>query len=110
MNPWFGFFVGSFFGVLGLTVIYLIPQKKEAIVIAPKSPFSEKQNIFFNNPDFQRKLWHYIDQNKKVSEAVSLQKMKGEFLKGKITMDTYIWNEEMSNWKQVKELVDKTTN
>lgn len=110
MNPWFGFFVGSLFGLLGLIVIYFFPQKKPSLELPQKSPFTEKQNIFFNNPAFQEKLWHYVGKNKEVSEAISLYKMKSEFQKGKITMDTYIWTEAMSDWKKVKELVDKPTN
>jgi len=105
MRPWFGFFIGSFFGPLGLTFLFFYPQKKNEVIIK-KSPFTEKQNIFFNNPEFQQKLWHYIGNNKEVSEAISLYKMKREFQKGTITMDTYIWTDEMSSWKQFKELVD----
>ncbi len=94
-NPYLWFFIGLMCGVLGLLFLIFFPFKKKQTepVLAQPVPYS-----------YSGKLWHYLDPANTCLGPMSEQKLHDEFKKGIITSSTYLWNQEMDEWKTLEQL------
>ena len=94
----FGWFlIGMFFGLLGLIALFLLPKKtKEIIVITPLEEKKEKKPIFPG-------LWYYLGEQNTQHGPMSIDALKKEREEGKILGTTFVWNENMENWKPLEE-------
>jgi len=95
-NPYIWFYVGFFLGVLGILALYLIPktEKVEKKVQDPKPPVKQKP----------LQLWYYLDKNHTQQGPYSETYLEEKLSKKELCENTYVWNENLSDWKKVKEL------
>ena len=97
-NPYLWFIIGFALGGIGIfAFLFFNPKKKR-----PTS--NEKQSIPVLTIDGPKnKFWYYLDlahQQKGPMSYVALTKALRE---GKIGPSTYVWHEEMGDWKELKE-------
>ncbi len=55
-------------------------------------------------PHVSKKEWYYLDAANKAIGPITEEKLKSIFDEGKISPTTYLWNEEMEDWKPLQEL------
>ena len=116
-NPYTWFFIGACFGVLGLLALYLLPKIQNKNHSSSKKPPLKRivsdTNIFFLNKTRENKLWYYLDNKKQQQGPVSFSLLKNLWHDGSINKATYVWNEDMKNWKKIdtfssNKKIDKT--
>ncbi len=103
-NPYVWFFIGLIFGLLGILALYIISfraRKKEPEVEIPIKITEINQEPLL--PGVQ-KVWYYLDKNHQQCGPISFQSLQNEITIGEIAASSYVWNEEMENWKQIKDL------
>jgi hypothetical protein len=103
-NPYIWFFIGAFFGVLGLLALFLLPKINKRVSPSEKQSIKRlvtDTNIFFLNKSRESKLWYYVDNNKQQQGPVSFSLLKNKWNNGIINKSTYVWNDEMKDWKKI---------
>ena len=103
-----GFWIGFFFGLIGLLILFLLPvkEKQEKNILLTNTSKKENTNHFFSNPLYLDKLWYYLDNQKQKEGPMSLNKLKKEWEEGKIFPSTYLWSEGMEKWEKLKNLFE----
>lgn len=102
-NPYKWFFAGFLFGALGAVFIFLAPKKKTVPQAAAAQPIEEKLPPAILGPS--DKFWYYLDPSHEQQGPMSHTALTSALRQGKISLSTYVWNEEMSDWKELKEFV-----
>ncbi len=112
-NPYIWFFLGLTFGLLGLLFLVLLPTFKRwsSQSLLKKRRVVEEQKLSATPtlesliaPTFLEKYWYYLDGERRQLGPMSFAALKKAWQEGKVVEDTYVWNEELSNWKVFKEL------
>ncbi len=95
-NIFYWFFLGLFFGLLGLIIIYFLKPLKDMNqnVINQNQPLSLTDNNY----------WYYLDIDKNQIGPVSIKLLFDNYLEGKISDNTFVWNDTMQNWMKLKEV------
>ncbi|KPK32696.1 MAG: hypothetical protein AMS24_03330 [Chlamydiae bacterium SM23_39] len=91
-NPYLWFSIGMIFGIFGLIIIFLMSLKNIK---------NSKSNIK-HHPIEDSKLWYYLN-NDKSQGPHSLTKLIDLFHEKKVFLNTYVWNEELEDWKHLKD-------
>lgn len=108
-NPYIWFFSGLIFGVAGLITLFFLniyeAKKAKKTKKILKRPYVIEDS----------KFWYYLDDHKKRFGPISLNKLKNLWEENKIFSNTYVWNDNLTEWKILKELKEyssfkKTTN
>lgn len=95
-NPYIWFFVGFFFGLIGLFFLFFLPKIKKQQQHPDPGPL-------FRGPS--DKLWFYLDPTHEQVGPVSFKAITEALIKGTISKSTYVWHEDLSEWKRVKEFI-----
>lgn len=97
----FWFWMGFIFGIFGVLYLMFFVKKEEK-----KQPFKASKTPFLLN--LQRKdkniLWYYVD-NDAQNGPISLYALSEKYQKGKVSPSTFVWNEEMQDWKKIEEIL-----
>ncbi len=102
-NATLWFMAGALFGMLALLVILFLPARKEHKVLQAKAA---PEPLFEALSSVQtEKFWYFLDEQKTQYGPMSFFALKAAWNKGTIQEKTFVWNEEMENWKQLKEVV-----
>jgi MFS family permease len=96
------FFVGFLFGILGLFAVFLAPAMKRKAV-QPALPPEEKPLPVIDGPS--DKFWYYLDPAHQQQGPMSHNALTTALRQGKISLSTYVWNEDMPDWKILQEFV-----
>jgi len=100
-NPYTWFAVGFLFGLLGLLFFFILPQKKKkTLANAPLKP--QPQPYVFGPTD---KYWYFLDQSHTQVGPMSYTALSNHWKQGKIKVDTFVWHEDLSEWKPLQELI-----
>ena len=91
-NPTAWFIFVFLFGVLALIALYFLPPKEKAIP-APIPP----------SPALQ-KLWYYLGKENKQYGPMSFAALKEAYFHKKLVPSTFLWQEEMDNWKSLEKI------
>lgn len=105
---WFG--IGSVLGFLGiLPIFFLAPQKKKHPFRRSSTPTPPVplQASFIDGP--ANKFWYYLDVTQAQCGPMSYSAITTAWKGGKITTSTYVWHEELPEWKPLQELIKTTT-
>lgn len=95
-NPYLWFGLGAFFGIFGIFAVFLVaPSKKSTKKPLPSPVFK------IHGP--ADKFWYYLDPSHIQQGPMSRDAVTDAWKSGKINLSTYIWHEEMSKWKPLKE-------
>jgi hypothetical protein len=118
-HPFSWFIFGTLFGAIALIVLIFLPARKPADMEPVHStPISEGQNkmtppeisssssVEPAQPAVAQKLWYYLDENDQQYGPMSFDALRRAWREDQITGSTYVWNEEMENWKILEELPD----
>ena len=112
-NPISWFFLGIALGVIGLIILYILPPKLEMAAAAPTpSPNNDLPLEVSISPSQASPpkeitiLWYYLDNEDKQYGPMSFNALQQAWDEDQITSSTYVWNEEMENWKTLEELPD----
>lgn len=110
--------LGGIFAVIAL--LLLKPVKKEG----ESEEEEEEQSLFSFGMDRQEKKnepgnakislswdpalydWYYLNSEKKQEGPISFQTVSDLWNEGKISLDTYVWYEELSEWKHLHQLTE----
>lgn len=95
-NPYLWFFIGFFFGALGILFIFFSPKpvpKEEPTPIIPT----------IQGP--KDKFWYYLDTLHQQQGPMSHDALTSAWREGKLNLSTYVWNEELPDWKPLEEFV-----
>jgi hypothetical protein len=93
-NPYLWFFIGFFFGMLGVFALFFSGGKKQ-----------EKKIPIFSIRGPKDKFWYYLQGNTEQMGPVSHEAITKAWKEGKIDSSTLIWHEELDSWKPLKELI-----
>lgn len=102
------FFIGLFLGLIGLLLLFILPAKKNLVVQEAKEeslPIEiEPYEIKPVTPKKPTLFWYYLDVENKQFGPMSEEALFLAWKEGKINDKTYVWNEEMENWKFYDEI------
>jgi len=96
-NPYAWFFIGIFFGLLGVLAIFIAPKKPKKITLTP-----QPHPVIIGPLD---KLWYYLDPTHEKIGPMSFQALNTQWKQGKITPATYVWHEELPDWKLLQDFI-----
>jgi len=74
------------------------PKRKPEPILAKPEP----KPYLFGPTD---KFWYYIDELRNSQGPMSYNALSAAWKQGKVTPSTYIWNEELPEWKPLQELI-----
>ena len=97
-NLYLWFAIGFFFGALGVFAIFFAPSKKKKTT----------ETVFVPAPTIQGpsdKFWYYLDSLHQQVGPMSLDALTTEWRQGNILTTTYVWHEELPDWKPLQELI-----
>lgn len=106
-NPYLWFAIGSFFGIFGIFFLFLMPKPKKVLQGAPQTTKDEGITIDITpevDPTELEKPWYYLADENKQHGPMSFDALKRSFREGKISDGTYVWNEQMDEWRRFGEL------
>lgn len=119
-NPFAWFVIGLFFGAIGFLVLYLLPSKKNPFTFTSSIPnsiqaSSKVEKVPTENttnppsstalPSVSQKLWYYLNEENERFGPMGFKLLKQAWIEDQISRETYVWNEDMENWKPVKEVL-----
>lgn len=95
-NPYAWFAIGVLFGIFGLFAIFFVGGQKK---IAP--PPRPEPVLKIHGPS--DKFWFYLDLAQQQQGPMSLDALTAAWKEGKLDLATYVWHEELPDWKPLKE-------
>ncbi len=108
-NPTYWFIGGLFFGIFALILLFLLPPLKKTRAPAAKTassiditPTLGLEALF---PSQTSKLWYYLDEQSQQFGPMSFEALRRSWSEGKLKLHTFVWNEELDNWKQFNEVI-----
>jgi hypothetical protein len=100
-SPYAWFFLGFFFGILGACTVFLAPDRKKKELLEAPKPVVRPPTI--QGP--RDKFWYYLDPTHQRMGPMSLDALSVAWRQGKISVKTFVWNEELPEWKPLQELI-----
>jgi hypothetical protein len=97
-NPYAWFAIGFFFGVLGIFALFFSPSKK-----AQTSPVLPASIPILSISGPADKFWYYIDPQNEKQGPMSRDAINLAWQEGKVDLSTFIWHEELTDWKLLKD-------
>jgi len=95
-NPYLWFAIGFFFGIFGIFAVIFANSRKKAAREPKKEP------VFTIDGPID-KFWYYLDPTHKQQGPMSHNALTAAWKSGEIDSSTYVWHEEMPEWKPLKE-------
>lgn len=93
-NIYLWFTIGFGFGLVGIIAFFFLHQQNKP---TPKKPPNPIPSPSIEGP--KHKLWYYLDPDHNRKGPMSLDALQAEWRQGKVFPSTYVWNEELSEWK-----------
>lgn len=113
-DPITWFYIGFFLGLLGVVIIALLPSREFQNLSYQKAAASHSLDDPDETPitigpdpiyeEIRRKNWYYLDTHQTQFGPMSFEAFKAAYLEGRINLASYVWNEEMADWKKLQEL------
>lgn len=97
-NPYLWFFIGFFFGIFGIFAIFFAPAPKKKVNRTPPP-------LVYNIQGPIDKFWYFLDPANQQQGPMSRDAITAAWKEGRIDPSTYVWNEEMSDWKPLGEIL-----
>jgi vacuolar-type H+-ATPase subunit I/STV1 len=95
-NPFLWFFIGLVFGIFGFFALFLAsPKKNLKKTLPPPRPILQGP---------KDKFWFYLDTTHQKVGPISYNAIGKALEQGQISKTTYVWHEDLTDWKQLEEL------
>ncbi len=106
-NPTTWFILGALFGIFALITLFILPvyklqQNQISNAPMPQQRTPELAALF---PLHAEKLWYYLDEQKQQFGPMSFSALNKAWNEGEVRELTFVWNEEMENWKHLKDVI-----
>ena len=99
---WFG--GGLFFGILAILALFILPARKTKATT--ETPTELKIPVLTPlSSAHAEKLWYYLDEKKQQFGPMSFNALSRAWKEGTVQEQTFVWNEEMVDWKHFKEVI-----
>lgn len=103
-NPYLWFFIGVFFGMLGVFMVFMPfkkkkPQRRRRVQRQPQAYIEGPSGCF----------WYYLNEANEQKGPMSLMALTQALKKGEVAPSTFVWNEELPEWKALQELIRSPT-
>lgn len=104
-NPVGWFFIGLAMGLLGILLLFILPQKSALATTAGTT-------INIDEPPVQKKpappktpsYWYYLGSNKTQVGPISKEELQKDLSEGKLSEKTLVWNETLEDWVPYRDL------
>lgn len=103
-NPYLWFVVGFVFGIFGIAAIFFLPKAKQK---KPEVPVVSAPVQVIQGP--KDKFWYYLDAEHQQQGPMSYEGLKVAFKEAKLGLSSYVWNEELPEWKPLQELISTSS-
>lgn len=104
-DPYLWFAVGGLFGLLGLLVLFLLPQIDKNAETETKQTVPDKDIILVEPlPDPLNAQWYYLDEKNQQQGPIGIRALKQKWLEEGIDMETLVWCEGMEYWKRISQI------
>jgi hypothetical protein len=103
-NPYVWFVVGFVFGIFGIAAIFFLPIVRKK---APLEPVARVPLQVILGP--KDKFWYYLDANHQQQGPMSYEGLKTALKEAKLGLSSYVWNEELPEWKPLQELISTSS-
>lgn len=97
-NPYLWFAIGFMFGLVGFFAVFFLEKNKKPAKELPKEPVFTIQGP-------TNKFWYYLDPSHQQNGPLSKDALTAAWKEGKVNLSTFIWHEELSEWKPFKEIL-----
>lgn len=105
-NPYVWFFAGFVFGIFGaLAIFFAPPKKKPSVSLALEPAMGETILPTIQGP--KDKFWYYLDPSNQQQGPMSYSALNSAWKEGKVSLSTFVWNEDFSDWKILKDILSK---
>lgn len=98
-NPYTWFAVGFFFGLIGVFALFFASGQKKT------TPLPTAAEPIYTIQGPADKFWYYLDPTHQQQGPMSRDSLTTAWKEGKLTLSTYVWHEELPDWKPLKETV-----
>lgn len=108
-NPYFWFFIGFFFGIIGFLILLLLPKPSIEKNIINSPPLELKKTIIPSDSilsPYKEMRWHYLDEEHKTMGPLYFSELLQDWIDGKVSIKSYVWQDKMDEWKRVEEISD----
>jgi predicted PurR-regulated permease PerM len=115
-NPSLWFLAGLLFSIFALIILLILPIKEERIEQDPElmpnlKELQELESVEAkpnenSTENYSNKLWYYLDDSNQQCGPMTMKGIMNQLKDGKINSDTFVWNEELKDWKPLKETSD----
>ena len=92
-RPFVWFLIGFSFGILGLVTLFFLPKHKEQTEELPPVPPIKISHV-------KKGDWYFINQTEQQEGPISYEELQTKAL----DEETYVWHEQFSEWKKLKEI------
>ena len=101
-NPYLWFFIGMMLGILGLFALFFMPKLRKKAAQKDPTP-----TVDVAPEPVQEKFWYYLDPDDNQFGPMSFDLLKKTYQEGSISAETYVWNEDLEDWKPFKEFLNQ---
>jgi len=100
-----------------LLILLLLPSKNQKIPSEADMKINKQEAIELEQTEnsveeegYQKilddKLWYYLDESNNQCGPMTLDALRNEWMEGKVKNTTFVWNEELPEWKPLQETSD----
>ena len=104
-NPYIWFFIGFLGSLPGLLILFILPRKTAKKTEEPALANQENLSSSLKPPVGSSPFWYYLDPSNQQLGPMSFHALEEAWREGKVTLQTYVWNETMENWKLFSEII-----
>lgn len=110
-NPITWFFIGFFFGLLGLLFLFFLPNpnsKRESIRQERTEAIDEKRDATDINPNspYKEMQWYYLDSEHQSIGPLYYAELLQAWINGRASIKSFVWQSSMKDWMQIQNLPD----
>ena len=102
-NQWF--ISGTLFGIFALILLALLPPPKLKRAARPAPEQKKIPALTVIDPTNENKLWYYLTEERVQEGPMSLNLLTQQWQTGKVNSATFVWNEELEEWKALKDVL-----
>lgn len=111
-NPTTWFYLGFFLGLIAVLIILFLPAVKKEVAFSADRMFDQPPQILTPNlqiednkiKELREKHWYFLDKNHDQEGPMTFDAFKKSFEDGKFSLENYIWNEDLEEWKFLKDV------